>query len=292
MPVQVGVDKLYYAICTQDDAGGVAYQVPVSIPGAIKIGVDPGGSVDVLYADDGPSEAASVVGAIKVSMNVKDLTLETQAALLGHSLIGGVLVQKTTDSAPDVAILFRSRKSNGKYRYIKLLKGKFTVPKTDYETQEDKTKYQTPTIEGSFLRREYDKAYKKIGDEDHADWVVSTGANWFTTVEDAPAGLTITPSPIDGATNVAVGSNITFTFNNAINASQVTGDYFYLVNASDGTLVPAALSIDAAKKVVTVDPAENLDAANSYIAIASGLVQDVFGQKVEAGTTIVNFITA
>lgn len=292
MPVQVGVDKLYYAICTQDDALGVAYQAPVAIPGAIKIGVDPGGSVDVLYADDGPSEAASVVGAIKVSLNVKDLTLETQAALLGHSLVGGVLVQKTTDSAPDVAILFRSRKSNGKYRYIKLLKGKFTVPKTDYETQEDKTKYQTPTIEGSFLRREYDKAYKKIGDEDHADWVAATGTSWFTTVEDAPAALTITPSPVDGAINVTVGANITFTFNNAINASQVTDDYFYLVDITEGTVVEAALSINAAKKAVTLDPTENLAPATAYIAVASGLVQDIYGQKIASGTTIVNFTTA
>lgn len=291
MPVQVGVDKLYYAICTQDDAFGVAYQAPVAIPGAIKIGVDPGGSVDVLYADDGPSEAASVVGAIKVSLNVKDLTLETQAALLGHSLIGGVLVQKTTDSAPDVAILFRSRKSNGKYRFIKLLKGKFTVPKTDYETQEDKTKYQTPTIEGSFLRREYDKAYKKIGDEDHADWVTATGTNWFTTVEDANSALSIATSPLDGATNVAVGANITFTFNNAINASQVCDDYFYLVDITEGTVVEVALSINAAKKVVTLDPTENLAPATSYIAVASGLVQDIYGQKIASGTTIVNFTT-
>lgn len=292
MPVQVGVDKLYYAICTQDDAGGVAYQTPVSIPGAIKIGVDPGGSVDVLYADDGPSEAASVVGAIKVSLNVKDLTLETQAALLGHSLVGGVLVQKTTDSAPDVAILFRSRKSNGKYRYIKLLKGKFTVPKTDYETQEDKTKYQTPTIEGSFLRREYDKAYKKIGDEDHVDWVPATGANWFTTVEDTPAALTITPSPVDGATSVAVDTNITFAFNNPINASQADTDHFYLINVSDGTKVAVFLSIDATHKVVTIDPLASLDPATAYLAIASGLVQDVYGQKAATGTTIVNFTTA
>lgn len=292
MPVQVGVDKLYYAICTQDDAGGVAYQAPVAIPGAIKIGVDPGGSVDVLYADDGPSEAASVVGAIKVSLNVKDLTLETQAALLGHSLVGGVLVQKTIDTPPNVAILFRSRKSNGKYRYIKLLKGKFTVPKTDYETQEDKTKYQTPTIEGSFLRREYDKAYKKIGDEDHFDWVAATGANWFTSVEDAPVALTITPSPVDGATNVAIGANITFTFNNAINATQADTDHFYLINASDGAKVEVSLSIDAAHKVVILDPLANLDPATAYLAIASGLVQDIYGQKVAAGTTIINFITA
>lgn len=292
MPVQIGVDKLYYAICTQDDSVGVAYQAPVAIPGAIKVGIDPAGSVEVLYADDGPAEAASVVGAIKVSLNTKDLDLPTQAALLGHTVTGGVMVQKTTDQPPDVAILFRSRKSNGKYRYVKLLKGKFTVPKTDYETKEEKAKFQTPTIEGTFLRREYDQAYKSVGDEDHVDWVAATGTGWFTTVEAAPAALTITPVPADAAAAVVISSNVTFTFNNAINASQITGDYFYLVKATDGTLVPAALSIDAAHKVVTLDPVADLTAATAYIAVASGLVQDIYGQKVAAGATVVNFTTA
>lgn len=291
MPVQVGVDKLYYAICTSDTASGVAYVTPVAIPGVIKIGIDPAGSVEVLYADDGPAEAVSGVGSIKVSLNVKDLELPVQAALLGHTVIGGVMHQKTTDQPPNVAILFRSRKSNGNYRYVKLLKGMFAVPKTDYETKEEKSKWQTPTIEGSFLRREYDQEYKAIGDSDHIDWVPATGTNWFTTVEAAPSALTITPSPADAATGVAVSSNVTFTFNNAINVSQVTGEYFYLMKSSDGTLVSAALSIDSTHKVVTLDPASNLTAATAYIAIASSLVMDIYGQKISSNT-VVNFTTA
>jgi len=292
MAVQIGVDNLYYAICTSDTSSGVAYGTPVAIPGAIKIGVDPAGSVEVLYADDGPAEAASVVGAIKVSLNIKDLDLPTQAALLGHTVAGGVMVQKTTDQPPDVAILFRARKSNGKYRYVKLLKGKFTVPKTDYETREEKIKWQTPTIEGSFLRREYDQAYKKIGDEDHVDWVAETGTNWFTTVESVPTALTITPVPADAATGVVVSSNITWTYNNAINVSQVTINNFMVIKASDGTIVAGTLSIDAAHKVVTLDPTANLTAATAHIGIASGDVQDIYGQKIAAGTTITNFTTA
>jgi len=289
--IQVGVDKLHYAICTQDDSGGVAYQAPVAIPGAIKINIDPSGSIDVLHADDGPAEAISTVGAIKVSLNVKDLDLDAQAALLGHTVTGGVMVQKAADNPPDVAILFRSVKSNGKYRYVKLLKGKFTVPKTDYETKADKPKWQTPTIEGVFVCREYDGAYKKVGDEDHAGWAPETGTNWFTTVEDAPDALTVTPYPADEATGVAAGSNITWTFNNAINAGQVTAANFFLVKAGDGTLVAGALSINAARKVVTFDPAADLDAAAAYIAVASGAVKDIYGQSTGANT-VTNFTTA
>lgn len=290
MPVQIGVDKLYYAICTSDTFSGVAYEAPVAIPGAIKLGVDPSGSVDVLYADDGPAEATSNVGAIKVNLNVKDLDLLTQAALLGHTVTGGVMTQKTTDQPPDVAILFRSRKSNGKYRYVKLLKGKFSVPKTEYETRDDKIKWQTPTIEGIFMRREYDQAYKNVGDEDHVDWVAATGTNWFTTVEAAPAALTITPVPADAATGVVVSANLTWSFNNAINASQVTNTNFFLVKSTDGTLVAGALSIDATCKIVTLDPTANLTATTAYIAVASNAVKDIYGQSI-AMNTITNFTT-
>ena len=89
-----------------------------------------------------------------------------------------------------------------------------------------------------------------------------------------------------------MGDSITFTYNNALRDDQLTDDYFYLIKASDGSKVAAALSIDAAKKVVTLDPNANLTAATEYIAIASGLVTDIYGQKLAAGTTIVNFKTA
>lgn len=288
--VQIGLRDLYYAILTKDDSTGVAYQTPVLIAGAINAKISPKSNTETLYADDGPAETATSLGDITIELEAKDLTLEGQAALLGHTISGGVIVKKSTDIAPYVAIGFKSLKSNGKYRYIWLLKGKFQLPENEYKTQEDKPEFQTAKITGSFVRRDYDNAWQKIADEDHPDYVPSVGANWFTSVEAAPAALTLTTTPTDGATAVPVGTNIIFTFSNPINVSQVTSDYFYLMKAADGTVVPAALSIDATHKIITLDPTADLAAATAYIAVASGLVTDIYGQKIP--TTIVNFTTA
>lgn len=288
---QIGLDFLHYAILTQDNSSGVAYQTPVHVPNVMKIGVDPSGSVDVQYADDGPAETVSQTGAVKVNISLKDLPLEDQAAFLGHAIVGGVMVQKTTDIPPEVAMLFRSRKTNGHYRYIKLLKGRFAVPKTDYETKGEKAAFQNPSIEGTFLRRNYDNEYQKIGDADAAGWVESTGTTWFDAVESAPSALTLATVPADAAENVAINASPSFTFNNAIDITQVTADYFYLLKTADGSKVAAALSYDSAHKVITLNPTADLTNAADYLLVTSGLVKDIYGQTLAAGTTIANFTT-
>jgi hypothetical protein len=202
------------------------------------------------------------------------------------------MTQKTSDIPPEVAILFRSKKSNGSYRYVKLLKGKFAVPKSDHETQGEKVSFQTPVLEGSFLRRTYDLAYKVVGDADAPGWLPATAAAWFTTVEAAPSALTIVTVPADAAVSAAVTLNLTATYNNAIDSSFVTDDYFQLIKAADGTLVANALTIDTNHKVVTLNPDSSLTgSAAAYMFVVSGLVKDVYGQKLSAGTTISNFVT-
>lgn len=215
--VQVGLNSLYYAILTGDTASGVIYNTPVAIAGAINAKINPKSNTETLYCDDGPDETVTSLGEIDVEFEAKDLDLNTQAALLGHSVIGGVLIKRSTDTAPYIALGFKSKKSNGSYRYVWLFKGKFALQEQDYQTQEDKPKFQTPKIKGTFIKRTYDDAWQKLGDEDHPDWVSNTGINWFTAVEGVALGaLTVGIVPADGVSNVAVGTNLTWTFNNPI----------------------------------------------------------------------------
>jgi len=183
--VQVGLRDLHYAILTQDDAMGVAYEDPVKIAGAISATITPTVNTETLFADDGPSETASALGEITVELQVKDLPLPVQAALLGHDLENGVLIRNADDNAPYVALGFRSLKSNGKYRYVWLYKGKFAPPEQQYQTKEDTPAFQTPTITGTFVKREYDDAWQAVGDEDEPGF--TAGATWFDAVYEKPS---------------------------------------------------------------------------------------------------------
>jgi phi13 family phage major tail protein len=290
--VQVGLNSLYYAVLTSDTPLATTYNSPVAIAGAINAKISPKSNTETLYCDDGPDETVTSLGEIDVEFETKDIDLNTQAVLLGHSVTGGVLIKKSTDTAPYVALGFKSKKSNGSYRYVWLYKGKFALQEQEYQTAEDKPKFQTPKIKGTFIKRTFDNAWQKIGDEDHPDWTASTGTNWFTAVDGAaPGPLTVTISPVDGSSGVAADANLTWTFANAIQATDVTAANFILLKADDGSLVAGVLSTDSEHKVVTFNPASNLAPGADYIMVCTQGVRDIYGQNL-ANASIGSFTTA
>jgi len=291
--VQVGLKNLYYALLTKDDATGVSYLAPVKIAGAINAKISPKSNTEVLYADDGPDETATALGEIDVEFEAKDISLTDQAALLGHSIVGGVMLKKATDVAPYVALGFMSKKSNGQYRYIWLTKGMFALPDQEYATGEDKPKFQTPKLKGTFVKRAYDDLWQRIADEDHPDYVASIGANWFNSVEGTidTTPPTVTVVPANNATNVAVGASVNWTFSEAILSSLVTDSNFFLIKDSDGSAVAGTLSINTARTVVTFTPGANLSAATAYRAICTKDICDLAGNRL-AANSVTKFTTA
>jgi phi13 family phage major tail protein len=295
MATQIGLRSVYYAILNSDPAGGTpTYAAPVLISGAISANINPNTNSETLYADDGPYEVATTLGAISLELNMNDLDMNTQAALLGHTLSGGVLVRKSADSAPWVAVGFKSLKSNGKYRYTWLAKGKFELPEQKNETRGDKIAFQTPTIKGSFVKRDADDEWQRNIDEDHVDYIATMGTNWFTsplqTADTTPPTIS-SILPLAAATGVAVGSTMAWTFDEALALSTVTTDNFMLVKDTDGAKVAGALTIDADRKIVTFTPTSNLTGATAYRGVVSAGVKDVYGNKF-AGPSVNKFTTA
>jgi phi13 family phage major tail protein len=188
VPAIIGVSDFHYAILTKDDKTGTTYQTPVPVPGLVEINIKPKSESAILYADNGPAETATSLGEVEVDINLADLPLDTQAILLGHTIANGVLVRKSTDSAPYVAIGFKSLKSNGKSRFTWLYKGRFELPEMANKTKEDKVDFQTAKATAKFVKREYDNAWMKQADEDAERYTETTGANWFTAVDPAQTG--------------------------------------------------------------------------------------------------------
>lgn len=180
MATQIGVSSLHYAILSSDELDATpVYATPVAIAGVTEISVNPNTSTETLFADDGPYESATTLGDIEVTINTADLTLDEQAALLGHTVSSGVMTKKSTDTAPYVAIGFKALKSNGSYRYVWLTKGKFAPTEETYETKGDTVNFQTKSLTGAFVKRTSDSEWERQIDEDHDDYQASYGTNWF-----------------------------------------------------------------------------------------------------------------
>jgi phi13 family phage major tail protein len=291
--VQVGLRDLYYAILTKDDSTGVAYQTPVKIAGAINAKISPKSDTQTLYADDGPSESVTTLGEIEVEFEAKDIPLPVQAALLGHTMSNGILIKNANDTAPYVAIGFRSQKSNGKYRYVWLFKGRFETPEQEYKTKEDKPSFQTPKIKGTFVKRDYDNNWQIIGDEDEAGF--TAGNTWFNAVVNVSADTT-PPTlnntvPANNATSVAVSTTVQWIFNEAISPDCVNASNFIVIKDSDGSVVAGTLSQSADKTTITFTPSANLSATTAYRIIATTGVRDLAGNSL-AQAQVRKFTTA
>jgi|GEM_PF-625969 len=92
-------------------------------------------------------------------------------------------------------------------------------------------------------------------------------------------------SPVNGGQSVAVGSNITVTFDVAMNASTISSSTLQL-RTSTGAIVPAAVTYNSATRTATLDPTSNLaSGSNFYYAKVVG---GPSGVKDAAGGTLAN----
>ncbi|MHB1167355.1 MAG: major tail protein [Carboxydocellales bacterium] len=291
--ILVGLKKLYFAILTTDDANGFTYQAPVAIPGARAIKVDPKTSSESLYADDGPLVTSNQLGDVDVELETAYLTQTIQAALLGHSVVGGVMTRKHSDISPYVALGYERTKENGSSRFVWLYKGRFEEMSTDDSTKEDKVKYNTPKIKAKFIRRIFDAAWSKTTDQDDPTYVAATGTTWFDSVgtADTTPPTISTYLPANNATGVAVGATINWTFSEAIDQAGITAANFVVFKDTDGTVVAGALTYDAATFKVTLTPSAALTALTAYRAVVTKDVQDLSGNKL-AANSVTKFTTA
>ena len=182
----IGLDKLYYADITEDENGNETYGTPKQLAKAISADLTVELNEATLYADDGQAEAVKEFKSGTLSLGVDDIGAETAAALVGATLDrNGVLISGSEDTAKYVAIGFRAKKANGKYKYYWLYRVLFGVPATNLATKGDSISYNTPTIEGTIFRR------NKIDGKNNHPWkaeVTETAANtaiisaWYTQV--------------------------------------------------------------------------------------------------------------
>ena len=150
----IGLDKLVYAPITEDKNGNETYGTPVQLAKAISVYLSIELNEAILFADDGQSETVKEFKNGTISLGVDDIGNEAAVALVGATLdSNGVLISGGEDLSQYVAIGFRAKKSNGKYKYYWLYRVLFGIPATSLATKGDSITFSTPTIEGAIYRR-------------------------------------------------------------------------------------------------------------------------------------------
>ena len=150
----IGLDKLYYAKITEDANGNETYATPASLAKAMTADLTVELAEATLYADDGAAEMVKEFKSGTLSLGVDDLGATIASDLTGATIdSSGVIISTAEDGGAPVAVGFRAKKANGKYKYYWLYRVKFGIPATNLATKGDSITFSTPTIEGTILRR-------------------------------------------------------------------------------------------------------------------------------------------
>ncbi|MCL2703893.1 MAG: phage tail protein [Defluviitaleaceae bacterium] len=190
----IGLRDLFYAPITELPDGKEQFGKPVRMAKAIQAQMSTQIAEAKLFADDSVDESVKEFVSGSLTLNINDLQPTYQAYLLGQKMdADGVIYAGDGDEAPYVAIGFRATKTRGRFKYIWLYKVKFAIPDENYQTKGESIEFQTPSIVGTYQKRN-DGKWK-------ADFVgLATEAaalSWFDEVREYSEAITDPPTPPD-----------------------------------------------------------------------------------------------
>ena len=195
----IGLDKLYYAKITEDENGDETYATPKLLAKAISADLSVELNEATLYADDGVAELVKEFKGGTLSLGIDDIGADVAADLTGATVDSNkVLVSGGEDTGSSVAVGFRAKRADGKYKYYWLYRVKFGIPATNLATKGDSITFSTPTIEGTIMRRNKLDAFGKHpwkaevteGTEGVDQTVID---NWYNEVYEPSGDLNLSP---------------------------------------------------------------------------------------------------
>jgi len=178
----IGLDSLYFATITKDDATGVTYGEMTAMPEIQSAEITVETASGDLYADDMLIEHNENITAYNIAIDMAGIDESIRAQIAGHDydVLTKTTTEKATDIAPSIAIAFRSLNSDGTYKFVKLANGKFAEAGDSYKTKGENTEYQTKKMTGKFMPRKFDQVLKIVTDD------ATKGSTWFTDFGDLP----------------------------------------------------------------------------------------------------------
>lgn len=289
---KIGLSGLVLARVISDDENGIVYDTPFKIPGAVVATINPNSSVETDYADDGAFFAQNNRGNTELSLEMIDITPESEALMLGQKRVNGVTIETDLDQSPYFAfggrILRAGSDENGDavYEYIWYAKGKFSVPESGGETKRDSLTFGHKNLTAQFVKTQFVPDGQKSGTigakcrTDDPEVPASLVENWFNApvISVAQNTGTFTVTAAGGSNNTVIltgskegGANVSFG-----RASAKLGETIIVVDSS-GELVEGTIAFGGTSTAptITFTPAEDANAP-AGVTVTSGL-KDNFG---------------
>lgn len=180
-----GVDNFYFAEVIEDDANGYSCGTPVHIP-VQEVGKAVDAASEAHYYDNKAMIVVNSESADTITLVLAPPALQLLAQMTGKSFDAttGMMVDSPRQNKY-FAIMYRTKGTDGGYRYVSRLKGQFNIPEESVQTENDGTDTTNTSIEftGIYTEHEFNKGIY------HADTQTWEKAGVKGIVVDARYGL-------------------------------------------------------------------------------------------------------
>ncbi len=154
-----GVDKFHFAEVVKDDSTGYVTATPIHIP-VQEIGKSTDSSSEAHYYDNKAMIVVNSESADTITLTIAPPALETLSKLIGKSFdpTTGMMVDSPRQNKY-YAITYRTKGTDGGYRYVTRLKGQFSIPEETNHTEDDGTDTNNTqiTFTGIYTEHEFAK---------------------------------------------------------------------------------------------------------------------------------------
>ena len=260
-----GVDNLYVAEVTKDDSTGYTTETPVKLAPVAEIGKTVESSSEAHYYDNKALIVINSEGADEITLTIAPPELEMLAKITGrtYDATTGMLIDSVRNNKY-FAIMYRTKGTDGKYRYVSRLKGQFNIPDETNATENDGTDTNNTqiTFTGIYTEHEFANGGSAKGIIVDTRYGLADVSNFF--------GQTQTPDTVSQSGTV---------------------------NVTGVTLAPSVATIAVSEELqltATVEPASATDKTVSYASSDSLVASVTQGGKVTgvaAGSAVITVTT-
>lgn len=273
-----GVDKFYFAEVTKDDATGYSCGTPIHIP-VQEIGKTTDSSSEAHYYDNKAMIVVNSESADTITLTIAPPALETLSKLIGKSFDAstGMLVDSPRQNKY-YAIMYRTKGTDGGYRYVSRLKGQFNIPEETYVTEDDGTDTNNTQIEftGIYTEHEFNKGiyngstWEKAGVKGivvDARYGLADVSNFFSQIQtpDTIEGASVDPSVsvVPSRASVTIGNTVALSAivspASAVVEWSTTDTEYATVDESTGIVTGVSAGSATITATITVDGVDYTD---------------------------------
>lgn len=155
-----GVDNLYVAKILKDDADAFECDAPIRLAPVAEVGKTTDSSSEAHYYDNKAMIVVNSESADKIAITMAPPELERLAFITGKSFDPTTGMMVDGERSNDYyALLYRTKGTDGAYRYVSRLKGTFSIPEETNQTENDGTETTNTSVEftGIYTTHEFEK---------------------------------------------------------------------------------------------------------------------------------------